>query len=177
MRFRHSKSHISNSKNFNGFRLLSGPAMTDHRRRALLRRHVHQTRRCGCYRRHTPRTPLPRPIMAADLGPNVSAAAAAACMSAGGRVWWWAVSRSPAQEHPQRAAALVPTRPPSPPVCVEGRWTSVDVAVPATGCCRGATTDGSAHTRGRQDQPNDKDFSGLGCQQTPFRQPSAIHGS
>ena len=25
------------------------------------------------------------------------------------------------------------------------------------GCCRGATTDGSAHTRGRQDQPNDKD--------------------
>ena len=27
----------------------------------------------------------------------------------------------------------------------------------ATGCCRGATTDGSAHTRGRQDQPNDKD--------------------
>ena len=79
---------------FNGFRLLSGPAMTDHQRRALLRRHEHQTRRCGCYRRHTRRTPLPRPIMAADLGPNVSAAAAAACMSAGGRVWWWAVSRS-----------------------------------------------------------------------------------
>ena len=44
-----------------------------------------------------------------------------------------------------------------PPVCVGGRWTSVDVAVRATGCCRGATTDGSAHTRGRQDQPNDKD--------------------
>ena len=79
---------------FNGFRLLSGPAMTYHQRRALLRRHEHQTRRCGCYRRHTRRTPLPRPIMAADLGPNVSAAAAAACMSAGGRVWWWAVSRS-----------------------------------------------------------------------------------
>ena len=103
---------------FNGFRLLSGPAMTDHQRRALLRRHEHQTRRCGCYRRHTRRTPLPRPIMAADLGPNVSAAAAAACMSAGGRVWWWAVSRSPAQEHPQRAAALVPMRPASPLVCV-----------------------------------------------------------
>ena len=33
----------------------------------------------------------------------------------------------------------------------------MDVAVRATGCCRGATTDGSAHTRGRQDQPNDKD--------------------
>ena len=80
--------------NFNGFRLLSGPAMTDNHWRALLRHHEHQTRRCGCYRRHTPRTPLPRPIMAADLGPNVSAAAAAACMSTGGRVWWWAVSRS-----------------------------------------------------------------------------------
>ena len=79
---------------FNGFRLLSGPAMTDHQRRALLRHHEHQTRRCGCDRRHTPRTPLSRPIMAAELGPNVSAAAAAACMSAGGRVWWWAVSRS-----------------------------------------------------------------------------------
>jgi hypothetical protein len=65
--------------------------------------------------------------------------------------------RSPAHERPQRAAALVPTRPSSPPVCVGGRWTSVDVAVRATGCCRGATTDGSAHTRGRQDQPNDKD--------------------
>ena len=65
--------------------------------------------------------------------------------------------RSPAHERPQRAAALVPTRPSSPPVCVGGRWTSVDVAVWATGCCRGATTDGSAHTRGRQDQPNDKD--------------------
>ena len=74
--------------------MLSGPAMTDHQRRALLRRHEHQTRRCGCYRQQTRRTPLPRPIMAADLGPNVSAAAAAACMSAGSRVWWWAVSRS-----------------------------------------------------------------------------------
>ena len=74
--------------------VLSGAAMTDHQRRALLRRHEHQTRRCGCYRQQTRRTPLPRPILAADLGRNVSAAAAAACMSAGGRLWWWAVSRS-----------------------------------------------------------------------------------
>ena len=65
--------------------------------------------------------------------------------------------RYPAHAHPQRAAALVLMRTASPPVCVGGRWTSVDVAVRATGCCRGATTDGSAHTRGRQDQPNDKD--------------------
>ena len=53
----------------------------------------------------TPRTTLPRPIMAADLGPNVSAAAAAACMSAGGRVWWWAVSRSRTPTTRCRAAA------------------------------------------------------------------------
>ena len=67
------------------------------------------------------------------------------------------LARYPAHAQPQRAAALVLMRPTSPPVCVGGRWTSVDVAVWATGCCRGATTDGSAHTRGRQDQPNDKD--------------------
>ena len=65
--------------------------------------------------------------------------------------------RYPAHAHPQRAAALVLVRTASSPVCVGGRWTTVDVAVWATGCCRGATTDGSAHTRGRQDQPNDKD--------------------
>ena len=116
---------------FNGFRLLSGPAMTDHQRRALLRRHEHQTRRCGCYRRHTRRTPLPRPIMAADLGPNVSAAAAAACMSACGRVWWWAVSRSRTPTTRCHADAYATAITPS--VCGRGCWTSVDVAVRATG--------------------------------------------
>ena len=92
--------------------------------------------------------------MASDLNPNMSAAAAAACMSAGGRVWWWAVSRSRTPTTRCRAGAYANG---ITPVCVGGRWTSVDVAVWATGWCRRATTDGSAHTRGRQDQPNDKD--------------------
>ena len=79
---------------FNGFRLLSGPAMTDHQRRALLRATDPETRRLWFLSpAHTTNGTSP-PSMAADLNPNVSAAAAAACMSAGGRVWWWAVSRS-----------------------------------------------------------------------------------
>ena len=105
------------------------------------------------YHRHTPRTAPPRPIWPQTCI-GVSAAAAAARMSASGRVWWWAVSRSRTPTTRCRAGACAKS---ITPVCVGGRWTSVDVAVWATGCCRGATTDGSAHTRGRQDQPNDKD--------------------
>ena len=107
---------------------------------------------CGSYHRHTPQTAPPRPIWpriwtrTCPQQPPPRACRQGAVFGGG---------RYPAHAHPQRAAALVPMRPASPPVCVGGRWTSVDVAVWATGCCRGATTDGSAHTRG--DQPNDKD--------------------
>ena len=134
--------------------VLSCSALTDHERRALLRATDPETRRLWFLSPiHTTNGTSP-PNMAADLNPNVSAAAAAACMSAGGRVWWWAVSRSRTPTTRCRAGACAKS---ITPVCVGGRWTSVDVAVWATGCCRGATTDGSAHTRGRQDQPNDKD--------------------
>ena len=74
--------------------LLSGSALTDDERRALLRATDPGTRRLWFLSlTHTTNGTSP-PSMAADLNPNVSAAAAAACMSAGGRVWWWAVSRS-----------------------------------------------------------------------------------
>ena len=128
--------------------------MTDHQRRALLRRHEHQTRRCGCCRRHTPRTPLPRPIMAADLGPNVSAAAAAACMSPGGRVWWWAVSRSRTPTTRCRAGAYATGI--TPGVCVR----ALDVR--GRGCAGNGLLQRRDDQRKRthetrQDQPNDKD--------------------
>ena len=134
--------------------VLSCSALTNHERRALLRATDPETRRLWFLSpTHTTNGTSP-PNMAAHLNPNVSAAAAAACMSAGGRVWWWAVSRSRTPTTRCRAGAYANG---ITPVCVGGRWTSVDVAVWATGWCRGATTDGSAHTRGRQDQPNDKD--------------------
>ena len=89
---------IQNSNAFNGFFcrcwVLSGSALTDHERRALLRATDPETRRLWFLSpAHTTNGTSP-PNMAADLDPDVSAAAAAACMSAGGRVWWWAVSRS-----------------------------------------------------------------------------------
>ena len=85
--------------------VLSGSALKDHERCALLCATDAETRQLRLLSpTHTTNGTSP-PNMAADLHRaaqygrrptciGVSAAAAAACMSAGGRVWWWAVSRS-----------------------------------------------------------------------------------
>ena len=153
---------------FNGFRLLSGPAMTDHQRRALLRHHEHQTRRCGCYRRHTPRTPLPRPTMATDLGPNLSAAAAPACMSAD-------VGRRPCVV--VGGLPLTNTHNALPRWCLcdqhHPRCVCEGAGRPWTWLCgRRAAAEArrptEAHTREEGRTSRMTKISGLGCQQTPF---------
>ena len=144
--------------------LLSGSALTDHERRALLRATDPETRRLWFLSPiHTTHGTSP-PSMAADLNPNVSAAAAAACMSAGGRVWWWAVSRSRTPTTRCRAGAYATGI--TPGVC--GR--ALDVRG------RGCVGDGLLQRRDDRRKRTREEgrtsrmtkISGLGCQQTPF---------
>ena len=170
---------IQNSNAFNVFLpllVLSCSALTDHERRALLRATDPETRRLWFLSPiHTTNGTSP-PSMAADLNPNVSAAAAAACMSAGGRVWWWAVSRSRTPTTRCRAGAWCLCDRHHPRCVWEGAgrpWTWL--------CGRRAAAEArrptEAHTREEGRTSRMTKISGLGCQQTPFLQPGAIHGS
>ena len=135
-----------------------------------------ETRPCGCYRQHTPQTALHTPKKQLRPGSErPQQPPPCACGRRAVRAAVCGVGRSCAHTNTQLA----------PPrwLCSQCRssarrwvwapWMWLRAIAPLRGGTA-PTTRGRA--TGKQDQPMTKN-SELGCQQTPFRQPGAIHGS